>query len=88
MEGSRVAKRGGGGSLTFFDPFFFENKTEYLKDHEYEFVPSGFAYSIKKTEPVVHKISSGSGYEMERHRQLEGRPMAEGETRLTWRCGQ
>lgn len=79
-EGAVVARRGGGGALTFFDPFFFKNK-HYLKDHEYEFVLSGFAYSIKKTEPIVYKMSSGSGYEMERlRRQEEGRPMDEGET--------
>jgi tetratricopeptide (TPR) repeat protein len=81
VEGSVVVHRGGGGDLTFFDPFFFENKNIYRNNHEYEYILSGFACKIKKTEQVVHRISSGAAYEMERlRRQEEGDPMQEGDT--------
>lgn len=81
VEGSVVAYRGGGGTLTFFDPFFFTNKSKYLLGFEYQFIVYGFAYLIAKSEEIVHKISSGAGYELERlRRQEEGNPMQEGET--------
>lgn len=81
IEGSVIVKRGGGGVLTFFDPFFFENKKIYSTSHEYEFFVYGFAYQISKSEEIVYKMSSGAGYELERMRcQEEGNPMAEGDT--------
>lgn len=81
VEGSVIVNRGGGGELTFFDPLFFENKNVYLKDTEYEFILSGFACRIVKTEKIVHKMTSGAGYEMERmRREQNGDPMKDGET--------
>ncbi len=81
VEGSIIVNRGGGGTLTLFDPLFFENKQLYVKNNEYKFIVYGFAYIIKKSEEIVYKMSSGAGYELERmRRQEEGNPLQEEET--------
>ncbi|MDX2082079.1 MAG: hypothetical protein SFU53_14940 [Terrimicrobiaceae bacterium] len=77
IEGIVEGTTKGGASVSFFDPFYFLNKSRYRNGDSADFIITALAYRLQPCEQQEIQIDGGPLLEEERKRVLEQNPDAD-----------
>lgn len=77
VEGIISGGTEGGAEVSFFDPFYFLNKSKYQIGTSYSFVIAALAYSLQKCETDEIEVTEGALIQIERERVLKESPDAD-----------